>query len=116
MVQEKAGRCKGAYHFDGSQRTEGVRPPAAGPGVPAWVLALLKHKLLSLAISLLVAHPAARYKKGPVSSSASLLPQGQGYSTQLHWPHLNLSTEKVTARPPGPAALNTHSTWDIAQV
>lgn len=76
MVQEKAGRYEGAYHFDGPQRAEGVCPPAAGPGVPAGVLTLFKHKLFTLAISLLVAHPAARYKKGLVSSSAGILQQG----------------------------------------
>lgn len=106
MVQEKAGRCKGAYHFDGSQRAEGVSPPAAGPGVPAWVLTLLKHKLLSLAISLLVAHPAARHKNRLVNSSTGILERGHGTSTQPHRPHLNPSTETVRARSPGPAALN----------
>lgn len=60
-VQEKVGR---SYHFDGPQRAQGVCPPAAGPGVPAWVFALFKHKLLALAIGLFIAHPTVRHKKG----------------------------------------------------
>lgn len=88
-----------AYHFDGSQGAQGVCPPAAGPGVPAWVFTLFEHKLLTLAIGLLVAHPAARQKKGPVRLLPGILrPAGPRHATQLHWSHLNPNTEELSTR------------------
>lgn len=48
-----------SYHFDGAEGGDGVAASAVGPGVPARVLALLKHILLTLTVGLLVAHPPA---------------------------------------------------------
>lgn len=48
-----------SYHFDGAEGNDGVAASAVGPGVPARVLALLKHILLPLTVGLLVPHPPA---------------------------------------------------------
>lgn len=47
-----------AYHFNRAERGDGVAAPAVGPGVPARILPLLKHKLLPLTVELLVSHPS----------------------------------------------------------
>lgn len=107
----KAGR---AYHFDGPQRAQGVCPPAAGPRVPAWVFALFKHKLLALAIGLLIAHPTARHKKGSFTghsvagralalSSSALAPPKPKYREAKH---------KGTSVIQTPMPLTSCSTWE----
>lgn len=48
-----------SYHFDRAEGNNGVAASAVGPGVPARVLALLKHILLPLTVGLLVPHPPA---------------------------------------------------------
>lgn len=45
------------YHFDGAEGEDAVIAPAVGPGIPARILALLQHELLTLTAGLLVPHP-----------------------------------------------------------
>jgi hypothetical protein len=71
----------GAHHFDGPQGAEGVRPAAAGPRVPAGILAFLEHELLPLAVGLLVAYPAAGDGDRDKSESTKHRGQGPGHTT-----------------------------------
>lgn len=48
------------YHFDGAKGEDAVTASTVGPGVPARILALLKHILLPLTAWLFISHPSAR--------------------------------------------------------
>lgn len=59
------GPCPGAtHHPDGSEGHEPVAAVAAGPGVPAWVLALLQDKHLPPEVGLLKGDPAGCERDG----------------------------------------------------
>lgn len=49
-----------SYHFNGAECNNGVTTPAVGPGIPARILALLKHILLPLTVGLLISHPSEK--------------------------------------------------------
>lgn len=55
--RRRKGERYRTYHFDGAEGEEAFTASAVGPGVPARILALLKHILLTLAARLLISHP-----------------------------------------------------------
>lgn len=117
------------HHLDGPEGHEAVATVAAGPGVPARVLALFQHEHLPMEVGLLKGNPAVGDKdhKAVISKSPSAAPpaspaplalrSGTKSRVGLVWPGLNarlyhcLLVGLLSARGTLPAVVNL-SSWN----
>lgn len=97
------------HHSDGTHGHEAVAPVAAGPGVPARVLALLQDEHLPTHVGLLVGHPAGErggQRAGQVPPSSS--PPAQPACSTLEG-----SPKRLWPHHPAPTFLPAQALWPV---